>query len=553
MATVSGAGATNPLPNAYEHVRLEPDSLCPARSGLLWLWKDIVKTEGLDATVSFKLNVPKRDTIRWLRGRFDEVTSALPSFDRGPFAMAPENEGPWHPNELFDLIFRLKLRYADSPDTYVSGHMFVYYEQGEPSSVFAPDVMVVFGVPKTPRRVYKLWAEARAPAVVFEVSSRKTWLEDRGTKKLLCEGLGVAEYYLWDPRYEYLSPPLQGFRLVNGAYRELRPGAGGCLTSRALGLRLCPDRNRLELYDRRTGARLRRPADAEAAARQVMEDAREVMEHARQDVEHARQDVEYARQDMEAERTARLRAEAAERAARERAEETEAEAERLLSDGGCTWNSGIFLFKASVYLEELARFAPAIHAACGEAWAARTRDLDFIRVDAAALARISRETLVERALGPAGARRPFEAEDPLSKVSVGDVMTTEIKAPRAAQTVVEAARVATGTRHTQYPVVDEDGLLVGVLFAKDLDAAILEARHGTTAGSLALPPVLLLTPGQTLAEAALRLAQAGETRAPVVESLESPRLVGLLSSSDLVRARLHVHQEESGPSMADLG
>jgi mannose-1-phosphate guanylyltransferase/mannose-6-phosphate isomerase len=63
-----------------------------------------------------------------------------------------------------------------------------------------------------------------------------------------------------------------------------------------------------------------------------------------------------------------------------------AEAERLLSDGGFTWNSGIFLFRASVYLEELARFAPAIHAACGTAWDARTRDLDFIRVDAAAFA-----------------------------------------------------------------------------------------------------------------------------------------------------------------------
>lgn len=167
--------------------------------------------------------------------------------------------------------------------------------------------------------------------------------------------------------------------------------------------------------------------------------------------------------------------------------------------------------------------------------------------------RISRETLVERALGPAGARRPFEAEDPLSKLHVGDVMTKELKAPLAPQTVVEAARAVAGTRHTQYPVVDEAGLLVGVLFAKDLDAAILENRHAATAGSLALPPVLVLTPDETLAEAALRLAQSGETRAPVVESIETPRLVGFLSSSDLVRARLHVPEEEAGPSMADLG
>lgn len=41
---------------------------------------------------------------RWLRGRLDEVIGALPEFERGPFAMAPENEGPWHANELFDLI-----------------------------------------------------------------------------------------------------------------------------------------------------------------------------------------------------------------------------------------------------------------------------------------------------------------------------------------------------------------------------------------------------------------------------------------------------------------
>jgi len=70
MDTVSGAGATSPLPNAYEHVRLEPDSLCPARSGLLWLWKDIVKTAGQDVAETFRLDLPQRDTIRWLKGRF---------------------------------------------------------------------------------------------------------------------------------------------------------------------------------------------------------------------------------------------------------------------------------------------------------------------------------------------------------------------------------------------------------------------------------------------------------------------------------------------------
>jgi len=70
METASGAGATNPLPTAYEHYRLEPDSECPARSGLLWLWKHFVKSQGQDTTIAVELNLPERDTIRWIKARF---------------------------------------------------------------------------------------------------------------------------------------------------------------------------------------------------------------------------------------------------------------------------------------------------------------------------------------------------------------------------------------------------------------------------------------------------------------------------------------------------
>jgi CIC family chloride channel protein len=167
--------------------------------------------------------------------------------------------------------------------------------------------------------------------------------------------------------------------------------------------------------------------------------------------------------------------------------------------------------------------------------------------------RLSRETLVERALGPA-ARRAAAPADPLAGRLVGDAMTTELRAPLAAMSVVEAARAAAGTRHEQFPVVDEEGRLAGVLFGRDLDAAILEGRHAATAGSLALPPVVVLTPGLTLAEAALRLGRAGETRAPVVASEDDPRLVGFLSASDLVRARVEAHDGAGDrPSIADLG
>jgi mannose-1-phosphate guanylyltransferase/mannose-6-phosphate isomerase len=46
------------------------------------------------------------------------------------------------------------------------------------------------------------------------------------------------------------------------------------------------------------------------------------------------------------------------------------------------WNSGMFLFRARRYLEELEKYAPDIAAACRNSFAGATRDLDFTRLDA---------------------------------------------------------------------------------------------------------------------------------------------------------------------------
>ncbi len=52
-----------------------------------------------------------------------------------------------------------------------------------------------------------------------------------------------------------------------------------------------------------------------------------------------------------------------------------------LTNGGYYWNSGMFLFRASVYLKELEAHRPDIAAACEEAVGNLSSDLDFIRID----------------------------------------------------------------------------------------------------------------------------------------------------------------------------
>ncbi|WP_368735194.1 mannose-1-phosphate guanylyltransferase/mannose-6-phosphate isomerase [Stutzerimonas stutzeri] len=63
-----------------------------------------------------------------------------------------------------------------------------------------------------------------------------------------------------------------------------------------------------------------------------------------------------------------------------------AAAKEYLSSGNHFWNSGMFMFRASRYLEELKRFQPAILAACRQALDAGAQDMHFTRVDAAAFA-----------------------------------------------------------------------------------------------------------------------------------------------------------------------
>ena len=56
-------------------------------------------------------------------------------------------------------------------------------------------------------------------------------------------------------------------------------------------------------------------------------------------------------------------------------------AEGYFETGGYYWNSGIFMFRASRYLEELERFRPDILKACQDAFAGKQADLDFLRFD----------------------------------------------------------------------------------------------------------------------------------------------------------------------------
>jgi mannose-1-phosphate guanylyltransferase/mannose-6-phosphate isomerase len=70
-----------------------------------------------------------------------------------------------------------------------------------------------------------------------------------------------------------------------------------------------------------------------------------------------------------------------------------ATAERYLASGNYYWNSGMFVFKASRYLEELKRQRPDIEAAVRQAFDAMKTDADFSRPDAKIFGRCPAESI----------------------------------------------------------------------------------------------------------------------------------------------------------------
>ena len=275
----------------------------------------------------------------------------------------PIGETPIHRDCIVHTIRAFQEVFAERPDVYVGGDMFVYYEEGNPRASVVPNVFVAIGAVKDElreggwRETYKLWEEPKGPDFVLEVTSRSTQREDQMRKRALYARLGVTECFLYDPKGEYL-PPLQGMRLRGGGYERLAPvrlpdGREG-LWSGVLGLYLCSEGQALRVHDPVAGRDLLTPDEEaaagreEAAARQAAEARLAELVAARREEAAARQDAEAraaeetaARQAAEvrvAEEAAARREEAAARreeaAARRAAEARVAELEALLSTGG---------------------------------------------------------------------------------------------------------------------------------------------------------------------------------------------------------------------------
>jgi Uma2 family endonuclease len=191
-----------------------------------------------------------------------EAKIFYPTEDGKPLAESYE-----HLQVIF-TIFAVLTQYLQGQQATVLSNQFLYYIQHNPRARVAPDVMVIFDVAPGGRQNYKIWEEGQSPRVIFEITSPGTRSEDTGFKYSLYEQMGVEEYWLFDPKGEWIPEKLKGYYLqdvvVAGSdetiYLPIKDGI-----SQALQLRLQIEDRLIGFYRLDTGEKLLIPDELLAA------------------------------------------------------------------------------------------------------------------------------------------------------------------------------------------------------------------------------------------------------------------------------------------------
>ena len=249
---------------------------------------------------------------------------------------------------IFAAIGALEHHYKPGREVGMASDLMLYYREGDPATYVAPDVMVSFGVRMLGLPNYKLWEVGKPPEFVLEVSSQSSRELDRTKKVELYAGLGVREYFVFDPGdpedvLDGKDGRLVGYRLWGRKYVESGESSerGRELESEELGLLLRPEDKLVRFRDPATGKDLplhqeetegrleaekrsaeaeKRSAEAEKRSAEAEERFAEAEERraeaerkrdehmrARQEAEREREEAERGREE---ERLARLRLEA---------------------------------------------------------------------------------------------------------------------------------------------------------------------------------------------------------------------------------------------------
>ena len=137
--------------------------------------------------------------------------------------------------------------------------------------------------------------------------------------------------------------------------------------------------------------------------------------------------------------------------------------------------------------------------------------------------------------------------DPMESLAVEEVMRTQIAklTPEATLDQIRTALSVDGTLGVQrlFPVQNGDGAMIGVIPRWDLEQ-FAAGNKGPSLSALVIQNPVIAYADERLRTVVQRMASSGFTKLPVVRRDEPQKVIGIISISDLLKARLAAQDTE---------
>jgi chloride channel protein, CIC family len=156
--------------------------------------------------------------------------------------------------------------------------------------------------------------------------------------------------------------------------------------------------------------------------------------------------------------------------------------------------------------------------------------------------RISPISIVEQQMIDEGYIEGQHSGDPLAALRAAEIMSERPVVIPAEATIKEAAMMRGSSSHRLYPVVNKESQMVGVATRDALDSA----RGDQKVRDIMEQAKLVALGSQDVLSVVRRMQIEGVDRCPVIDGESSRRVIGFISPSDILRARIDRsrHEEE---------
>ncbi len=128
----------------------------------------------------------------------------------------------------------------------------------------------------------------------------------------------------------------------------------------------------------------------------------------------------------------------------------------------------------------------------------------------------------------------YKQTDVMESISVSDAMITDMITVLQSDTVRDTGLMIKSTNHRGFPVLDENGKLVGMVTRKDINKALGKGDDKSEIKKVMARNLTVCYPNESLKTALHKMAEKNIGRLPVVERKNPDRIIGLITRKSMI-------------------